>query len=122
MKKMIVAAVLAASVSTVAAAQAQGDWVLAPWQGSHEVYPGVVQSRHGQSVNVRFDDGSIAAVPASRIRPYNWRVGQNVECQWTDGRWYAAVITGMGGDGTTIGVRYEDGVNQRTNTGKCRSH
>jgi hypothetical protein len=124
MNKLIQAALAVSllAVGTTVAAQDAGDWVLAPWQGGPGVYPGVVQSRHGNMVNVRFDDGSVAAVPSGGLRAYNWRVGSNVECRWTDGNWYAARITEMGNDGTSIGVVYEDGERQRTNTGRCRSN
>ena len=72
-------------------------------------------------LRVRYDDGSVADVRVDAVQPYNWRVGSLVECQWTDGEWYGARITSMASDGLSIGVRYEDGVNQKTNTGKCRS-
>ena len=122
MKKLVLAAVLTASgMATVAAAQQPGDWVLSQWRGSAQYFPGVVQSRHGDLVNIRFDDGTVDAVPASRVRPYNWQVGSRIECRWTDGSWYAAVITQMGNDGSSITVRYEDGVVQNTATGRCRS-
>lgn len=120
MGRLVLAAVLTASAS-VAAAQQPGDWVLSQWRGSAQYFPGVVQSRHGNLVNIRFDDGTVDAVPANRIRPYDWQVGSRIECRWTDGSWYAAVITRMGNDGSSITVRYEDGVVQNTATGRCRS-
>jgi hypothetical protein len=120
MKKIIAAAMVAASlVPSVAAAQQPGDWVLSRWRGSEHYFPGVVQSRHGDVVNVRFDDGTVDAVPAGQVRPYNWQVGSVVECRWTDGNWYAATITAMAGD-SGLTVRYEDGVVQQTVTGRCR--
>ena len=123
MKKIVLAALLAslAGGATTASAQDTGDWVLAPWQGGPGLYPGVVQSRHGNTARVRFDDGSVASVPVGRLRAYDWRVGTNVDCKWTDGSWYAARITAMGEDETTIDIVYEDGERQRTNTGSCRS-
>ena len=122
MRKIIDAAViLSAFAPTIAVAQQPGDWVLSRWRGSTHYFPGVVQGRHGNLVNVRFDDGSIDAVPANQIRTYNWRTGSVIECRWTDGNWYAATITAMGNDAVGITVRYEDGVVQRTATGRCRS-
>ena len=115
MKALIGAAVAAALAAVPAAAQAQqvGDWVLAPWQDSVQVFPGIVSARSGDAVTIRFDDG---------LRPFDWTTGSAVECQWTDGNWYAARILVMGNDGLTILVRYdEDGVQQRTRTGRCRS-
>lgn len=56
------------------------------------------------------------------MRPFNWRAGSQVECRWTDGQWYPATIRAMGTDGRTMDVRYDaDGVQQRTNTGRCRT-
>ncbi len=112
---------LSIAASSLAAAQEPGDWVLSRWRGSTQYFPGVVQSRHGDVVNVRFDDGTVSQVPVSQIRPYDWRVGTAVECRWTDGRWYAAVITAMGDDAVSLDVLYEDGDRQHTATGNCRS-
>lgn len=121
MKKLVLAAAMIASVMpSVAAAQQPGDWVLSRWRGSAHYFPGVVQGRHGNVVNVRFDDGTVDAVQADQIRPYNWQVGSIIECRWTDGNWYAATITAMAGD-SGLTVRYEDGVVQQTATGRCRS-
>ena len=120
MKKFVLAAVLLASASA-AAAQQPGDWVLSQWRGSSQYFPGVIQSRHGDLLNIRFDDGTVDAVPVNRVRPYNWQVGSRVECRWTDGSWYGAVITRMGNDGSSIQVRYDDGEVQNTATGRCRS-
>ena len=61
-------------------------------------------------------------MPVGKLRAYDWRVGTKVECKWTDGSWYAARITAMGDDETTINVVYEDGEGQRTSTGRCRSN
>ena len=122
MRKFVSVFLLAASAAaTAAAAQQPGDWVLSQWRGSAHYFPGVVQSRHGNLVNIRFDDGTVDAVPANRLRPYNWQVGSRIECRWTDGNWYGANITAMGDDGSSIQVRYDDGVVQNTATGRCRS-
>ena len=120
MRNVFFAAILISSGST-ALAQEPGDWVLSTWRGSTHYFPGVVQSRHGNLVNVRFDDGTVDAVRVDQLRPYNWRVGSEIECQWTDGNWYDAVITAMNDNGTGITVRYEDGVVQDTATGRCRT-
>uniref|UniRef100_UPI00260659F9 hypothetical protein n=1 Tax=Sphingorhabdus sp. TaxID=1902408 RepID=UPI00260659F9 len=60
LSKAILSTTLAAvafSLSSAALAQEVGDWVLSPWQGSREYYPGVIESRSGSVVTVRFDDG-----------------------------------------------------------------
>jgi hypothetical protein len=120
MRKILAISLAVAALSTPAAAQEPGDWVLSRWRGSSQYFPGVVQSRHGNLVNIRFDDGTSEAVPADQVRPYNWRVGSAIECRWTDGNWYDATIIAMSGD-AGLTVRYEDGVVQETSTGACRS-
>ena len=41
---------------------------------------------------------------------------------WTDGGWYNATILTLADDGYALRVRYDDdGVEEDTNTGKCRS-
>lgn len=105
-----------------AAAQAVGDWVLSKWQGSAEYYPGVVTERSGGQVKVRFDDGDVDITFADAVRPFDWDVDSQVECRWTDGKWYAATIRWISENGSTMQVRYnDDGTVQRTNTGRCRS-
>lgn len=125
MKKIAAIAVLVmsiSSVSSVVSAQQAGDWALAQWRGGAQWFPGVVTNRSGNMVTIQYDDGSTETRPVNQTRPYNWRVGTNVECRWTDGEWYAARITGMGEDGLTLNVLYEDGERQRTQTGRCRSN
>ncbi|MFA7587166.1 MAG: hypothetical protein WCY11_13400 [Novosphingobium sp.] len=107
---------------TPAHAQNVGDWVLAPWEDSDNLFPGVVVARSGQRVTVRFDDGTTEVRLAEDVRPYTWRPGSRIECMWTDGEWYEATIVAMGDDGTSLRIRYdEDGTMQNTQTGKCRT-
>ncbi len=114
---------LAAALVTPATAPAQdvGQFALAQWQGGAKWYPGVVMSRSGGSVQIQYDDGSVEVRPSNQVRPYTWRTGTRVECQWTDNQWYPAVITAMGGDAVSLTIRYEDGTVERTLTMKCRS-
>jgi hypothetical protein len=120
-RSMIVGAcALALTCASSAVAQKRGDWVLAQWLGGSEWYPGVVQSRTGNQVSILYDDGSLETRPVNQVRPYNWRVGTRVVCKFTDGEWYDARITRLNADGLTIAVRYDDGVNQQTQTGRCR--
>lgn len=115
------AATLAALPATVQAQQV-GDWVLAPWQDSVQLFPGVVAARSGDAVTIRFDDGATETRLADELRPFDWTAGSFVECRWTVGNWYAARILVMGNDGLTMLVRFDDdGVEQRTRTGRCRS-
>ena len=125
MKKLVALAAAAATLSLVpaaASAQAVGDWVLSQWQDSTQYFPGVIVASSGQQVTVRFDDGTTENRLVSDVRPYHWRVGSRITCRWTDGNWYDATIQMMGADGLTLNVRYDaDGVQQRTNTGRCRT-
>lgn len=105
-----------------ASAQNVGDWVLSPFQGSRMLFPGVVESRSGPNITIRFDDGDVETRPASTVRFYDWRAGSKVSCLWTDGNWYHATILSTGADGYTLRVRYDDdGVVQNTKTGRCRT-
>jgi DNA repair protein Crb2 Tudor domain len=122
MRIIPILAALAALTPLPAAAQAVGDWVLAPWQDSTQYFPGVVVASSGLQVTIRFDDGTTENRLASDVRLFDWRTGSKVACLWTDGSWYNATITWMGDDGLSMQVRYdEDGVMQRTQTGRCRT-
>jgi opacity protein-like surface antigen len=122
MKRSVIvcASALALMSASSAVAQKQGDWVLAQWLGGSGWYPGVVEGRAGNQVSILYDDGSRETRPINQVRPYNWRVGTRIVCRFTDGKWYDATITGMNADGTTIRVRYDDGIGQLTQTGRCR--
>lgn len=105
-----------------AIAQNVGDWVLSPYQGSRMMFPGVVESRSGPNITIRFDDGDVETRPASTVRRYDWAVGSKISCRWTDGNWYHATIQAVGSDGYSLRVRYDDdGVVQNTKTGRCRT-
>lgn len=124
MKKIVFCALAAACAlsSTSALAQRAGEWVLAPWQGSTQLFPGVVQSNSGGQVTVQFDDGDVATVPSDQISFFNWRAGTRVECRWRNGEtWYGGRITTMSADGVTMDVAYDDGDRERTRTGLCRA-
>ena len=125
MKKLamgLALAALTAAMPQAAAAQEVGDWVLSPWQDGDYYFPGVIVASSGAQVTVRFDDGTSENRLASDMLPFSWKVGSHVECQWSDGNWYAATIRWIADDGYTMQVRYdEDATMQRTNTGKCRS-
>ena len=113
---------VAFSLSSAALAQEVGDWVLSPWQGSVEYYPGVIESRSGSVVTVRFDDGSVETRQAYSVRRFNWRAGSRVSCRWSDGRWYQARINWISSDGYNMQIRYrKDGSIENTTTGDCRT-
>ena len=104
-----------------ATAQDVGDWVLARWKGDRYWFPGIVVKRFGDNVTIDYDDGTRETLPSRLVRPYDWRVGTQVQCQWQGGSdWYAGKITAVSSDGTRIGVAYDDGDREQTNTGACR--
>ena len=106
----------------VAQAQEVGDWVLSPWRGSSVLYPGVIESRTGTLVTIRFDDGDVETRQASTVRRFDWQPGSRIACLWSDNKWYAATIRSIAADGFTMQIRYDDdGTIENTNTGRCRT-
>ncbi|PXW78629.1 hypothetical protein C7451_102301 [Blastomonas natatoria] len=124
MKACIAVAAAFAGLALPAQAMAQevGDWVLSPWRGSSVYYPGVVESRSGALVTVRFDDGDVETRQANTVLPFDWQAGSRVACLWSDNKWYNAVIRSIASDGFTMQIRYDDdGTIENTNTGRCRT-
>ncbi len=117
------AAALTLMASSQLGAQQRGDWVLAQWRGGEFWFPGVVDVREGNAVTIAYDDGTRETLPVKSVRPYTWTEGSRIECLWAGGKeWYAARITKMGKDGSSIDVIYDaDGVYEQTRTGACRS-
>ena len=117
------AGVLAISCAAAAAAQtAPGDWVLAQWQGGAFYYPATVKSTNGTMVTILYDDGTTETRPRNQVKAYDWRVGSRIQCKWSDGKWYAAKITGMGSDNVALNIVYDqDGTTDATTTANCRS-
>jgi hypothetical protein len=116
------AAMAALAMPVQAMAQEVGDWVLSPWRGSSVYYPGVVESRSGTLVTIRFDDGDVETRQANTVLPFDWQAGSRVACLWSDNRWYNAVIRSIAADGFTMQIRYDDdGTIENTNTGRCRT-
>lgn len=122
MKRHWMWAVLFLLGSTCASAQQKGEWVLAQWQGGEYWFPGVIESIDGSKVTIAYDDGTRETRPLNQVRPYDWKVGSRIQCQWNGGTaWYAGRITKMGTDGVTLHVAYDDGDSEQTRTGACRS-
>lgn len=104
----------------VAEAQTPGDWVLARYRGGPHWYPGVIQSLSGGQVLVAYDDGDREALMPGNTRPYDWAIGRRVECNFRGaGSLYPGVISSLAG--ARIGINYDDGDREQTNTGRCRS-
>lgn len=120
----LVGIVMAATLGFSASVSAQevGDWVLSPWRGSSVLYPGVIESRTGNIVTIRFDDGDVETRKASSVRPFNWVAGSAIACLWSDNKWYNATVRSIAADGFTMQIRYDDdGTIENTNTGRCRT-
>jgi hypothetical protein len=106
--------------ATAAAAQTQGDWVLARYKGGAYWYPGIIQSVSGDRLTIAYDDGDRETLPVASVRPYDWTIGRRVQCNFKGaGTWFPGVIASLSGD--TIGINYDDGDRERTKTGRCRS-
>ena len=115
-------AAFAASMFGISGAQAQsvGDWVLGNYQNAGYWFPGVIVKVTGGKISIRYDDGDTETVYPSAVRPYNWAVGTQVECNWKgEGDWYAGKITALNVE--RLSVVYEDGDRETTKTGMCRS-
>lgn len=123
--KVVTAAALTLGVimaPATAIAQEVGDWVLSPWRGSDVYYPGVIESRSGTLVTIRFDDGDVETRQANTVLSFDWQAGSKIACAWSDGKWYNATIRSIAADGFTMQIRYDDdGTIENTNTGRCRT-
>lgn len=122
MRKFLLAGVLMMTASAQASEYREGDWVLAQFKGSNFWFPGMVRNAGGGVVKVAYDDGDSETLSERQVKPYDWRVGSRVECQWKGGdEWYGGRISEMGKDGTSLSIAYDDGDRERTKTSKCRS-
>ncbi|MEJ0061237.1 MAG: hypothetical protein WDM79_17460 [Terricaulis sp.] len=98
-----------------------GDWVLAKWQPEDPYYyPAVVASRTGNDLTVQYDDGDSSVQSVTNVRRFDWRAGTHLECRFTDGNFYPAVITEMGANRVDMQIRYEDASREATDSSKCR--
>lgn len=103
-----------------ASAQTAGDWVLGNYKNAGYWFPGVIEKLQGGNITVRYDDGDRETVKLSAVRPYDWRIGTRVECNFKgQGSWYAGKIASLAGE--KIGIAYDDGDKETTKTGRCRS-
>ena len=99
-----------------------GDWVLCQWQGGHLWFPGVVHSVNGGSVAIQYDDGTSEIRPANQVKPFDWEVGSAHPRHLVGQR---PMVRGDdhrdGGERPGLTVRFEDGIIEKTVTGRCRS-
>lgn len=119
MKALMLIAIVLGGVST-AQAQNAGDWVLARYRNGNYWFPGVLQSVSGDRLTIAYDDGDRETLHVSAVRPYNWRIGSRVQCNFRGGgQWYSGRISALGG--SSLSINYDDGDFERTSTGRCRS-
>lgn len=118
-RSLLALAILGASLSSAQAFTA-GDWVLGRFQDGNYWFPGVVQSVKGSNIIVVYDDGDREVLNRRSVRPYDWKIGSQIECNYRGaGDWYAGKITSLGGE--NLAIIYEDGDKERTTTAFCRS-
>jgi hypothetical protein len=103
-----------------AQAQTQGDWVLGNYKGSGYWFAGMAEKIEGGKVTILYDDGERETVSLSKVRPYDWMIGMEVECNYKgQGTFYPGTIASLAGE--KIGIAYHDGDKETTTTGRCRS-
>jgi hypothetical protein len=104
----------------VIAAPDAGDRVLAVWGPDGFYYPGRVQTLTDGGVAIAFDDGDVATVRPDQLRPIDWKVGTELQCNFRNqGKYYPARIARMRGE--TISIAYADGDNEQATISRCRS-
>jgi hypothetical protein len=100
---------------------ASGERVLGRWRGGPHWFPGRVREVNGGTVRLDYDDGDSEELPASEIRALDWTVGTRIEAIWSgDGRYYDASITDIAPDGSSLSIRFDDGIEEETVTARCR--
>ncbi|WP_095444286.1 tudor domain-containing protein [Ochrobactrum quorumnocens] len=120
MTSMLLTAGVLLSTAYGAGAQTVGDWVLGNYKNAGYWFPGVIEKLQGDKITVRYDDGDRESVSISAVRPYDWKIGTKVECNYKGaGDWYRGTISSLAGE--KIGIAYDDGDKETTKTGRCRT-
>ena len=120
MTSMLLAAGVLLSTAYGAGAQTVGDWVLGNYKNAGYWFPGVIEKLQGDKITIRYDDGDRESVSISAVRPYDWKIGMKVECNYKGaGDWYRGTISSLAGE--KIGIAYDDGDKETTKTGRCRT-
>lgn len=98
-----------------------GERVLGRWRGGPHWFPARVREAKDGMVPLDYDDGDSEALPATEIRPLDWEVGTRIEAIWSgDGRHYDASVIEIAADGSSLRVRFDDGIVEETVTARCR--
>ena len=80
---------------------------------------GVIEKVQGDTITVRYDDNERETTSISKVRPYDWKIGTKVECNFKGaGEWYKGTIASLAGE--KVGIAYDDGDKETTKTGRCR--
>lgn len=117
---LLAAGAIFATTLGTASAQTTGDWVLGNYKGSGYWFAGVIEKVQGDKITVRYDDNERETTSLSKVRPYDWKIGTKVECNFKGaGEWYKGTIASLAGE--KVGIAYDDGDKETTKTGRCRT-
>lgn len=118
MKKYLIWVGLLVCMASSNAVAQSGNKILAKW--SDGWYVGTVVQEDGDTFGVIFDDGDVALVAKSGIRPLDWRAGTRVQCNWQGaGIYYWGTIVQL--SASSVSIHYDDGDKEVTVVGRCRT-
>lgn len=103
---LFVTAILFLAPSPVKAVKV-GDTVLAWWEPNKVYFVGTAVEKSGPGYLIVFEDGDQAVIPATKIRPFNLKVGSAVFARWTDGQYYSGKV--VKAVGRAFYIHYADG-------------
>lgn len=97
-----------------------GQKVLARFEGGPAWFSGVVESSDAQGVVVLYHDGDRERRPIDEVRPFDWRVGTPIQCNW-DGTfsWVSGEIVEI--EGLRLVFRFGEGQELDIPIAFCRS-
>ena len=120
MKKLLLAALAVCFlfVGEDAMAAKPGDLVLSQWTDGFWYPARVAEVKRGK-VLVSYYDGYVGTQPKAKIKPFNWKVGSKIECNWkAGGVYYSGKIHKKKVE--WIHIKYDDGDQEKTGIGRCR--
>lgn len=110
---------LAVLLTSSAAFAGDGDLVLGQWADGFW-YPGRVAQEKGGDTLVAFYDGDAMVLSADKVKPFDWKAGDKISCDWKrKGKYYDGKITEMIGE--WMHVDYKDGDKEDLGIGRCRT-
>ncbi len=96
-----------------------GDRVLANRPSGPHLYPGTVHSQEGYALQVFFDDGEEARVPAAQVHPLQVQPGDRIEARLPATRHYTPAVVGRC-EGERLSIQLDDGTQEWTSLGMIR--